>query len=150
VHPASDHHRSRIGQASVPLTSCALEPVLSHLVKGLSVSEAAKQYGITAHAVRYYDEVGLIPGLTRMGNGRRVFESESLAWLEFVVCLRAVGMPIASIRSYVEAVATGRADEAIHHINRHLDELRQRKLQLDHYIALIERKLDEKDRWRAP
>ena len=111
-------------------------------MEGLSVSEVAQKCGVSPHAVRYYDDVGLIPGLARESAGRRVFDAESLAWLEFVVCLRAVGMPIASIRSYVLAASSGRGVEATRLMRGHLDELRRRREQLEHYIALIERKLE--------
>lgn len=108
----------------------------------LTVSEAADRVGLTVHAVRYYERAGLIPPVPRTAAGRRAFDDEALAWLEYAACLRALGMPVALIRRYVAAVASGSSDEAVDEVmSEHVEALRTRRAQLDRYIAMVEWKV---------
>jgi len=58
----------------------------------MNVSELAKQAGIAASAVRFYEESGVLPTATRQPNGYRAYGSEDLARLRLVVALRRLGL----------------------------------------------------------
>lgn len=72
-----------------------------------SVGEAAKLLGVAPSALRYYDKEGLLPFVTRTESGIRVFREEDLRWLRLIRCLKASGMPIKSIRRYIELEMQG-------------------------------------------
>ena len=66
-----------------------------------SISEAAKQMGVSVHTLRYYDKEGLLPFVERV-NGRRVFKDSDFSWLKIISCLKNTGMPLKEIRRYME------------------------------------------------
>lgn len=109
---------------------------------GRSISDVAAEVGLGVHTIRYYEQAGLIPPVPRDAAGRRVFDEQSRDWLAYAVCLRALGMPVALVAEYVAITASGTHDAAHRAMmEEHLAELRKRRVELDHYIALVEQKL---------
>ncbi|PWG00550.1 MerR family transcriptional regulator [Levilactobacillus bambusae] len=72
-----------------------------------SVQEVANQLGLTSYTIRYYDDHGLIPGISRDANNNRVFGDEALQWTQLVSCLRKTGMPLSDIKHYVDLALDG-------------------------------------------
>ena len=58
----------------------------------MRVSELARRAGIAASAVRWYEEIGVLPPPTRRGNGYREYREEDVARLRLVVSLRRLGL----------------------------------------------------------
>lgn len=72
-----------------------------------TVSEAAKLLNVAPSALRYYDQEGLLPFVERTSGGSRVFTETDLRWLKMISCLKSAGMPIKTIRRYVESAMRG-------------------------------------------
>lgn len=72
-----------------------------------TISDVSEIMGISAHTLRFYDNEGLIPGLTKGVNNIRLFSIKDMEWVYIVQCLRRTGMPIAEIRRYIEACHEG-------------------------------------------
>lgn len=72
-----------------------------------TVNEVAKIYGITTHTIRFYSDKGLIPPLKRDKNNNRLFDRESLNWLEGCICLKGCGMSIKDLKHYGELCLKG-------------------------------------------
>jgi DNA-binding transcriptional MerR regulator len=77
------------------------------MTQGISIQQASDRTGLTAHTLRYYERIGLIHEVHRGGDGRRRYNDEDLAWLEFLTKLRRTGMPIRDMCRYVELVRDG-------------------------------------------
>ncbi len=81
------------------------------------IGEVARRTGLSPHTLRYYERIGLLPGVPRDTGGRRAYRASDLELLEFVRRLRACGMPLKRIHAYVEllpgGIATGRDRLAI-------------------------------------
>ena len=58
----------------------------------MKVAELARRAGIAASAVRFYEEVGVLPDAARMANGYRDYGPDDLARLRLVVALRRLGL----------------------------------------------------------
>ncbi len=86
--------------------------------KYLGVAEASERSGLGEHTLRYYDRLGLIPGLKR-SSGRRVFSEEDLAALSLVACLRDTGMPLKSIRDFMQATGPKTPDTRLAILQAH-------------------------------
>jgi len=56
------------------------------------VSELAHRAGVNASAVRFYEEVGVLPPAARRANGYRDYGADDLARLRLVVSLRRLGL----------------------------------------------------------
>jgi DNA-binding transcriptional MerR regulator len=78
----------------------------------LTPAEAAQQSGFTLDTLRYYERIGLLPGIGRAASGHRRFTSEDLVWLGILRCLRETGMPVADLRRYT-ALARGEGSESL-------------------------------------
>lgn len=66
-----------------------------------TISEISQLTETTAYTIRYYEKEGLLFP-TRTASGVRRYDEAQLAWLRFVLRLRATHMPIDQIREYVE------------------------------------------------
>ncbi len=73
-----------------------------------TISQVAEMMGVTPSTLRYYDQQGLLPNLSRQ-NGVRQFEAEDFQWLRVLHCLKNTGMPIKKIKSYIDLVQDGDA-----------------------------------------
>jgi len=58
----------------------------------LKVSELARRAGVAPSAVRFYEEMGVLPPAPRRENGYREYAEEELARLRLVVALRRLGL----------------------------------------------------------
>lgn len=67
---------------------------------GLTVAQMAAATGVTAHTLRYYERAGLIRPVARNAGNQRRYSAADLAWVSFLLRLRATGMPIARMREY--------------------------------------------------
>ncbi|GHA68065.1 MerR family transcriptional regulator [Streptomyces termitum] len=72
-----------------------------------TISEVAALTGLTAHTLRWYERIGLMPHVDRSHTGQRRFTERDLGWLAFVGKLRLTGMPVADMVRYAELVREG-------------------------------------------
>lgn len=77
--------------------------------KPISMAEACRRTGISSHALRYYESVGLMKRVGRSGAGRRIYREQDLQWLEVLKLLRGTGMSIRRIRQLAAMVERGDA-----------------------------------------
>ena len=59
----------------------------------MKVSELARRAGIAPSAVRFYEDLGVLPRAARRDNGYREYAEDALARLRLVVALRRLGLP---------------------------------------------------------
>ncbi|GAB2559721.1 MerR family transcriptional regulator [Gracilibacillus alcaliphilus] len=72
-----------------------------------SISDVAKKLNLTIHTIRYYDREGLIPFVERTANGTRVFKDSDIDLLNIIQCLKASGMTIKDIKTFIEWCSDG-------------------------------------------
>lgn len=73
----------------------------------LTIADAAKVSGLSAHALRYYERAGLLDPIDRDASGHRRYRDEDLDRIRFLTKLRATGMPIRDVRRYAELLRDG-------------------------------------------
>ncbi|MEN8182521.1 MAG: MerR family transcriptional regulator [Myxococcota bacterium] len=75
----------------------------------LSIGEVCATTGLSARTVRYYEELGLLPGVRRRAGGRRVYGTDELQRLGFIQRLKALGLSLAEVKELnaVHAIAGG-------------------------------------------
>jgi DNA-binding transcriptional MerR regulator len=79
----------------------------------LTIHEVARRTGLSGPTLRYYEEVGLLGPIDRDENsGHRRYCAEDLDTIEALACLRAVGVGIEDMRTYLANRARGRAAAA--------------------------------------
>jgi DNA-binding transcriptional MerR regulator len=77
----------------------------------LSISDAARISGLSAHTLRYYERAGLLDPVDRSANGHRRYAQADLERIAFLTKLRATGMPIRTVREYAELLREGEGNE---------------------------------------
>ncbi len=82
------------------------------VLAGLSMADAQRLYGVTARALRLYDDWGLVQA-SRGRQNQRFFDGEARRRLEWIVKLRAVGVSLADIRDVLDAKQDSRCELAI-------------------------------------
>ena len=92
-----------------------------------TIGEVAGILNIAPSTIRYYDKEGLLPFVERSAGGIRVFSESDLGWLKTISCLKSTGMPVKSIRNYVESAMKG--DETIEERLEIIYEQRERLLE---------------------
>ncbi|MEH7120991.1 MerR family transcriptional regulator [Neobacillus vireti] len=76
-------------------------------MKTYSISEVAKELNLTVYTLRYYDKEGLIPYVERTTSGTRVFKESDIDALKVIECLKATGMPIKEIKTFIDWCSDG-------------------------------------------
>src|SRR5580692_535098 len=77
---------------------------------GFTIAEVAERTGVSAHALRYYERIGLLD-VGRQESGHRRFTEDDVGRVVFIGRLRATAMPIREIQRYFSLVAGGPATE---------------------------------------
>ncbi|MFD1657960.1 MerR family transcriptional regulator [Streptomyces caeni] len=72
-----------------------------------TISEVVAFTGLTAHTLRWYERIGLMPHIDRSHTGQRRYCNTDLDWLDLVGKLRLTGMPVADMVRYAEMVREG-------------------------------------------
>ena len=67
----------------------------------LTISEVARQAGIRASAIRYYESVGLLPPPQRV-SGQRRYHPDTLRRLAFIQAAQAVGFSVAEMQTLLQ------------------------------------------------
>jgi MerR family copper efflux transcriptional regulator len=76
----------------------------------LTIQEASRHCGMSEPTLRYYEEVGLIGPISRdERSGHRRYGEDDVNALEVLACLRAVGVGIEEMRTYLANRSRGRA-----------------------------------------
>ena len=66
-----------------------------------TIKQLADMFHITEHTIRYYTDIGLLPCKRDSGN-RRIFDEESVNWMQGISCLKGCGASIEIIKKYCE------------------------------------------------
>ena len=120
----------------------------------LTIQDVARATGLSAHALRYYERIGLIHPIEREENTRRRYTADDVGWIDFLLKLRATGMSIKDMQKYaalqrqgdvtlpdrVEMLQTLRD-----RVEAHIDEL-YANLKLIHYkIDIYQKMVEERE-----
>jgi DNA-binding transcriptional MerR regulator len=120
-------------------------PSRSDSQAGLSIAEAARRTGVSAHTLRYYERAGLVvTPIDRTAGGRRRYQQLDLDWITVCTRLRATGMPIRAIRRYAQLVCAGRGNEQerLALLEAHRAEVAAKLAELQESLKLIDHKID--------
>ena len=64
-----------------------------------TIKQMAGMFGVTEHTLRFYTDKGLLPCARDSGN-RRVFDEESVNWMQGIQCLKGCGASLEDIQAY--------------------------------------------------
>ena len=108
-----------------------------------TIQQAAEKTGLTAYTLRYYEEIGILPGIQRNGSGHRFYEEQDLGWIDWIKLLRSSGMPIETIREFVELSRSGNDSipARCEILDAHRQKIRSRIEELQGFLVKLDDKL---------
>ena len=111
--------------------------------KVFTIQEVVARTGLSAHALRYYERVGLLSPVDRAASGHRRYTTDDLSCIAFLLRLRATGMPILQIKAYADlrrqGDTTARARLAL--LEAHQQQVHAHIHELEKHLAMIEKKM---------
>ncbi len=66
-----------------------------------TIGEVSRMFALPISTLRYYDQMGLLPPMERVGGSRR-FGSDHLEALRVIECLKGAGLEIKDIKRFME------------------------------------------------
>ena len=108
----------------------------------MTIKDFSEKTEISISAIRYYDSLGLFPGLSRNASGYREFTEKDISWALFINRLKDTGMAINDIIIYSELRDQGDSTifERLEILENHRNAL-QEKIDRDNQNLI---RLDEK------
>ncbi|OHV45822.1 MerR family transcriptional regulator [Pseudofrankia sp. BMG5.36] len=112
---------------------------------GLSITQAARVSGVTAHTLRYYERAGLMRDrVARASSSHRRYSAEDLRWIGTLTALRRTGMPIRQIAEYAALVRAGDGNEArrLELLAGHRRRVAERLAEVSRHLEAIDTKIE--------
>ena len=75
-----------------------------------TMKQFAEMFGTTEHTVRYYTDINLLP-CRRDEQNRRVFDDESVSWMQGITYLKSCGTPLKDIKEYCRLCSLEESEE---------------------------------------
>ena len=79
------------------------------MMEGMRIGELARRSGVAPSALRYYEQVGLLPEPSRTMSGYRSYGDAVLERLSFIRSAQAVGLTLAEVRDVLGIRDAGEA-----------------------------------------
>jgi DNA-binding transcriptional MerR regulator len=73
-----------------------------HAKRGMTIGEVAREFGIAASAIRYYEQAGLLPMARRESRQRR-YDDDIVGYLSIIRIARKAGLSIKETRDWMRA-----------------------------------------------
>ena len=120
-----------------------------------SISEVAKEFGVTTRTIRYYEEIGLLKPSRSEGN-RRVYSSADLAKLKLIKRGKQFGFQLEEIKEMVllfDRDRTGKkqlertieyGEQRVEEIEKKISELEEIKKEMEKLLLVFSEKLKNK------
>jgi DNA-binding transcriptional MerR regulator len=111
---------------------------------GMKIGALASLSGLPVKTLRYYEDLGLLPAVSRSQGGYRLFGEESLRRLEFIRRLKTLGLSLEEIQGCLAVHDAGampcgdiqiQLGRQIERIDAQLKELRQLREELQGLLA---------------
>ncbi|WP_328801864.1 MerR family transcriptional regulator [Paenibacillus sp. LX16] len=117
-----------------------------------SMTYVVENLNVSAKTLRFYEEQGILPNISRDEKGRRVYNEQQLDWISFIRCLKETGMPLSKIKDYKELYESGnstflkREEMLIQHkleVQKKIDESFKHLEEINYKIAMYELQKEE-------
>ncbi len=112
--------------------------------QNFTIQQVAEVTGLSVHTLRYYERIGLIHPIDRIGNTHRRYSKDDIGWIEFLNKLRTTGMSIQQMTAYAGLQRLGDVTlpERLDMLKSHREEVEQHMRELHDYLNVISYKIE--------
>lgn len=109
----------------------------------MKIGELARRSGLSAHTLRYYERIGLLPYADRDGSGQRDYDASILTWIQFLGRLKTTGMPIRDMLRYARLAREGdpTSSERREMLKQHRESIRAHVAELNDCLRVLDEKI---------
>lgn len=109
----------------------------------MKIGEVVKRSGLSAHTIRYYERIGLLPYAFRDQGGRRDYSTDILGWIEFLGRLKSTGMTIRNMSRYAKLREQGTTTEVerCELLIEHRLQVRERQSEIQNSLLVLDNKI---------
>jgi DNA-binding transcriptional MerR regulator len=110
----------------------------------MKIGELAERSGLSAHTIRYYERIGLLPYADRNASRHRDYDPSILVWIAFLGRLKATGMPIREMLQYAALRDQGPETAAQRRamLESHRDKVRAHVAELHDCLRVLDDKIE--------
>lgn len=72
-----------------------------------TMMQVCRELDMTYQTLKYYCNEGLVPGVKRDNNNRRIFDEKDVKWIKDLTCLKKCGLSILEMKEYLELCLQG-------------------------------------------
>lgn len=72
-----------------------------------TMMQVCRELDITYQTLKFYCNEGLVPGVKRDKNDRRIFDEKDVRWIKDLTCLKKCGLSIQEMKEYLELCLQG-------------------------------------------
>ncbi len=103
----------------------------------MNIGELAKQSGLAASRIRFYEAQGLINQVERMPNGYRRYAPEALQILQLIQSAQQAGFSLQELKALMPAPGEHKREELIDALERKVAQIEAMQAQLAHNKAQL-------------
>ncbi|WP_027133000.1 MerR family transcriptional regulator [Geminicoccus roseus] len=109
----------------------------------MRIGELARRSGLSAHTIRYYERIGLLPFAVRTQAKQRDYDPSILVWIEFLGRLKTTGMPIREMLHYarLRMAGAGTASERQAILRAHRERVRAHVAEQQACLRVLDSKI---------
>ena len=107
-----------------------------------TMKQACEKTGLSYETLKFYCNQGLVPGVKRDANNRRVFDDRDINWINSLNCLKNCNMGIAEMQEYLRLCLEGPSSIPIRQ-----EILKKKRAQLEQELKRVQDSIDYID-WK--
>ncbi len=109
----------------------------------MKIGELVQRSGLSAHTLRYYERIGLLPRAHRNSSRQRDYDPTILTWIEFLRRLKTTGMPLREMLRYARLRELGPKTESERSrlLETHREQVRSNLAELQSCLASLDFKI---------
>jgi DNA-binding transcriptional MerR regulator len=118
-----------------------------------SIAQVCSDLDLSPRTVRYYEELGLLPGVRRLSGGRRVYGHDEVERLRFIQRLKRLGLTLEEIGELNAVYAIGGSTRAmmerlrellntrLSEVDDRIREMRRLRSEMSSYLNRVESRI---------
>jgi DNA-binding transcriptional MerR regulator len=109
----------------------------------MKIGELVQRTGLSAHTIRYYERIGLLPYADRDRSSQRDYDASILPWISFIGRLKTTGMSIREMLLYaaLREQGAGTETERCEMLEQHRERVRAHVAELDACLLVLDAKI---------